>query len=135
MTRLRFWGLLIVGCLMLEGSSFSQKPTNYKPGDVQFRALTGEQLTEMCKNADENSTDQSTMMCLLYLSGFTDGFNMALLRLGQEKQTGFCPPKGVTPGQMAKVVVKYGNDNPDKLWLSAALFTAAALKNAYPCQE
>jgi hypothetical protein len=44
-------------------------------------------------------------------------------------------PEEVTRQQMAKVIVKYGADHPNLLWIGGALFTAATLKDAYPCKE
>jgi hypothetical protein len=51
------------------------------------------------------------------------------------KQTYFCPVQEVTTTQMAKVVVKYGNDHPEKLWMRASMLTLFALRGAYPCEK
>jgi hypothetical protein len=69
-----------------------------------------------------------------YLRGFTDGFGAALIGLNDSKQVAFCPPKEVTVSQMAKVVVKFGNDHPEKLSMPAFLFTLVTLREAYPYQ-
>lgn len=105
-----------------------------KPHEVTFRQLSGENLVDLCKSVDIDAHAQASTQCLFYIGGFNDGFNMAMLRFNNSKQAQFCPPDEVTPTQVAKVIVKYGADHPDKLWLNAALFTSVTLQDAYPCQ-
>lgn len=46
----------------------------------------------------------------------------------------FCIPDEATNGQILKNVMKYLNDNPDKLNKSRILLTYDALKTYYPCK-
>jgi hypothetical protein len=46
----------------------------------------------------------------------------------------FCIPDDATNGQILKTVMKYLNDNPDKLNKSRILLTYDALKAYYPCK-
>jgi hypothetical protein len=105
------------------------------PQQVTFRTLGAEDLISLCKKVEVDAKSWESMACLSYISGFTDGYGMALARFNHEMQSVFCLASAVTPQQMAKVIVKYGADHPNQLWLGAALFTAASLKDAFPCQE
>ena len=115
---------------MLFLTSFLYAQSN---SEVTFRPFSAEDLIKICKNADDSSSKTGSM-CLMYLGGFTDGHNLALLKFNKKQPDTFCPPIEVTPSQMASVIVKYGIDHPELLWLRAALFSATALKAAYPCQ-
>ena len=101
------------------------------PQRVFFHIVTGEYLVNLCKVAELDSRDP----CLNYIAGFTDGYATGMIVFNNSQQARFCPSREVTPFEMAKVLVKYGNDHPEDLSTRAALFTAYALKDAYPCQE
>jgi len=106
-----------------------------KPQEVTFSQLNAEALVGLCRDVETDMNSPGSKLCLFYLTGFGDGYAMAMLKFNHEKQSGFCPPQEVTRPQMAKVIVKYGADHPNELWINSALFTATALKDAYPCQE
>ena len=44
-----------------------------------------------------------------------------------------CFPSGVNATQLAKIVVKYGDDHPEKLNIGSAAFVIIALQEAFPC--
>lgn len=46
----------------------------------------------------------------------------------------FCIPDDATGSQILRTVIKYLNDNPDKLHKSRVLLTYDALKAYYPCK-
>jgi hypothetical protein len=46
-----------------------------------------------------------------------------------------CPPAGVTNGQSVRVVVKFLNDNPEKLNLDEDELVTLALSKAFPCKH
>ena len=106
-----------------------------KPQEVTFSQLSAQDLIGLCKPVDAGVHSDLSQLCLMYLTGFTDGYNIAMARFNHEKQSAFCPPNEVTREQMAKVIVKYGADHPNLLWAGAPLFVAASLKDSYPCQE
>lgn len=112
----------------------TQVPTQ-KPQQVSFSAITAEDLIGLCKGVQADGSSTSSTACLSYIAGFTDGYGVAMARFNHEKQSAFCQPQEVTRQQIAKVIVKYGDDHPNLLWTGGALFTALALKDAYPCQE
>jgi hypothetical protein len=128
--------LLAALVIFLSGTEAQNLPR--KPQEVVFWSpLSGEDLVRKCKLVDSESdspTKQDGLQCLVYISGFTDGYGAALIPFHHNKQAAFCPPDGVNLGQMAKIVVKFGTDHPEDLWMKAPSFTLQALSNAYPCQ-
>ena len=127
--------LIAILAALAVGAS-AQTPTRVaqKPKEVTFRQFSGDDLVKLCEIAGADEHALTARMCLMYIAGFTDGFNIGMLKFNNQKQANFCPPDEVTPDQMAKVIVKYGSDHPEQLWVTAALFSAAALRDAYPCQ-
>ncbi|MEK6211077.1 MAG: Rap1a/Tai family immunity protein [Pseudomonadota bacterium] len=47
----------------------------------------------------------------------------------------YCIPDGVTLEQGKKVILKYFDDNPAELHMSAEFLIGIALKRAFPCRE
>ena len=101
----------------------------------------GNELVEHCNSAiklyeGENSASTTTEigagLCLGVLDGFRslNTFYEAVL---EKDQLFFCIPTGVTNGQLAKVVVKYLNDNPSELHEPATALIWTALFEAFPC--
>lgn len=88
--------------------------------------MTAEDLVGLCKHVETEEHSEPSMACLMYISGVEDGFSMSLLKYNGDKQTVFCPPDGVTRTQIAKVIVKFGNDHPNQLLTRAAVFTLVA---------
>lgn len=132
-------GLLFCVVGLIHGQQ-AQAPA-LPPQNVGFSPLTAEGLISLCKDADANLPSDANppsltgMTCLSYIGGFRDGFGVAMAKFNHEKQSLFCTPPEVTNAQIAKVVVKYGADHPNQLWTGAALFTALALKDGYPCTQ
>lgn len=136
MSKCPCFSILVVSslCVPAQTAKSPQTPA-MKPQQVVFTPLEAESLIAACKGVDANPSTASSMSCLSYISGFTDGWGVAMARFNHENQSAFCPAPEVTRPQMAKVIVKYGDDHPNLLWSGAALFTALALKDAYPCEE
>jgi hypothetical protein len=124
----------LLAAVMMAAEAQTARRVAERPREVLFSQLTGEQLVDLCKHAERETLDSESLECQMYLAGFRDGYNIAMYIFNDQKQSRFCPPDAVTVSQMAKVVVKYGNDHPQDLWLRAGLFTITALKEAYPCQ-
>jgi len=82
---------------------------------------TGNNLKTECGNP--NSLFERSL-CLGYIQGVADVF----------KDTSICFPKGVTPGQMESIVIKYLNEYPDRLHYSADSLVLDALGKAFPCK-
>ena len=102
----------------------------------------GNFLLRECKET-QNDTYQgcepaiSSMHCLGYIDGLVDmndiyksnvlkGSSPALICLPKDKR--------VTVGDLARIVVKYLEDNPTQLHESAAALATVALGKAFPCK-
>jgi len=87
----------------------------------------GRDIAFECKlrSADKTVKEDAVldyMGCVYYLQGFTEGGY-------------YCVPVGVTPFDMAAVIVKYGDDHPERLYLDRGAFVKEALDSAYPCKR
>ncbi len=79
----------------------------------------------------------SSMHCLGYIDGLVDMndiFKSNVLK--SSSQALICLPKEkrVTVGELARIVVKYLEDNPTQLHESAAALATVALGKAFPCK-
>ncbi len=64
-------------------------------------------------------------LCYGYISSVTDVF---------ETTKSFCLPYGVTTGQLARIFVKYVDDNPTQLNQKATISIVNILHQDYPCR-
>jgi Ssp1 endopeptidase immunity protein Rap1a len=64
---------------------------------------------------------------------FSAGFCEGLVEGITYSSISVCPTKGVTITQEIRVVVKYLEDNPEKLNQHEAVLVNAALTKAFPC--
>lgn len=97
---------------------------------------SGEDLVEHCRQVvklmkGEEGNDGDARACLSYLYGFADGGQLGAK--GDHKLFPVCFPDGVDGGQMAKIVVKYGDDHPEKLHNGGMAIVFLALREAFPC--
>jgi hypothetical protein len=68
--------------------------------------------------------------CLGYVSGVADTdvqFKEFV------PQMAFCPPSGITKGQLGEVAIKYLKAHPADLHLPSSALLLSAFKEAYPC--
>jgi hypothetical protein len=65
--------------------------------------------------------------------GFADG--IAVAKTVHPNDVFFCLPAPMTMEELTRVVVKYGNEHPEKLHMHAAIFVLDALTQAYPCRS
>lgn len=96
-------------------------------GEVYFK--NGSQLLQECKS--ESSTELG--ICSGYVLGVADASQT--WSEWAEFDTATCKPKEGTAGQMSKVVVKYLEEYPEKLHLTASGAVIMALSKAFPCEE
>ncbi len=102
------------------------------------QAITGNKILEYCKKKevtkDSNIVDfQNDASCRGFIVGAVDGMHYFNLYLNLQNK--FCFPKGVTSGQIRKVVVKYLEDNPQRLHEYYVPIIFSAMKEAFPCKE
>jgi hypothetical protein len=73
------------------------------------------------------------MECLTYLQGFDAAHDVAIMGGGATPL--YCQPKGVTLGQMQKVVIRYLDQHPDQLHFAFAFLVVRALRESFPCSD
>lgn len=112
-----------------------------EPGSI------GELLTQ-CKSLIKFTDTESVSMadvtlagvCSGYLSGYND---VASMRRGEivagkvvmkeDSHWGICTPPTASPAQLARVFVKWAEENPQRLHLPRLLGAQEAFKGAWPC--
>jgi hypothetical protein len=116
-----------------------------KPDDVAFSAhfhySNSETLVRQCEavgNVDLGTKmvpvkDASDVgLCMGFVSGLAD-LDTLDSGLAKHPSHGWCLPDSATTTQLAKVIVKYGNDHPEELHLPGAIVVANAFLAAFPC--
>lgn len=101
---------------------------------------SGEELIQRCSAVTRMSPDHrvnqedapALSFCLGFISGVVD--IRAIAVAGGAQKGPYCiPESGVTSYQLARIVLKYGNDHPEELHYAAALLVFNALSKAFPC--
>jgi hypothetical protein len=75
-----------------------------------------------------------TGRCLGYMQGMTNLNIFYSVSLKDKNQLHFCIPERVNSGQLARVVVKYLESNPQSLHENEGALTWSALVEAFPCK-
>jgi hypothetical protein len=91
--------------------------------------MDGNKLFPFCRDAEKD----------YYSNGFCDGYITGVYDALQGKGKGlngvtFCPPNGVTIGQLSDIVKKWLVDNPQHRHFVADSLLVAALSEAFPCK-
>jgi hypothetical protein len=93
---------------------------------------SGNRFLAICGNAmDTLHLTPVGTTCLTYVIGLSDGIGMFAAK-GSVKEM-YCPPEGVTHGQVFRILVKYAKDHPEKLSVETRLLMLWALVEAFPC--
>jgi hypothetical protein len=99
---------------------------------------TGHVLLRKCKAAIEDLTEDQRIadagQCTGYVHGIEEMLRFIEIRYGLTDSL-FCVPKGVNLGQMARVVVKYLEDHPERLHETDINLVVDAFKLAFPCKN
>ena len=118
-------------------------------GDVFFRAGSGEQLVDICRAGEEithsvgSALPTKTVLedfkrvgtCQGFIEGVLDRETMAKTdRAGRPVERNFCVPSEASVEELAKVVMKYGDNHPQELHFPAAVIVVLAMKDAFPCR-
>jgi hypothetical protein len=100
-----------------------------------------ETLARDCKLAEKANLDRMVyqgppdeISRVMYCLGFVGGIVDAETVNGVAQRKRFCVPDAATGGQLAKVIAKYGDYHPEKLYMPGVWFTFAALESAFPCE-
>ena len=109
--------------------------------DVFFRNGRAEILVQNCKavaavNLEKMVAPGNRMSdigrCLGFMEGVIDA--SALLHANDPKAViYFCVPQTASGAELAKVIVKYGEDHPEQLHIPGAIFVTNSLSVAFPC--
>jgi hypothetical protein len=81
------------------------------------------------------SCEKKETMCMVFMMGVADTFSLLIETEGFVSQLPFCPPNSVTGFQLARIMAKYLNENPEYLADGAAGLAQVALYEAFPCKE
>jgi hypothetical protein len=87
------------------------------------KAMSGNELMESCKGLERSAYFG---YCVGYVNAVAD---VAMAKMKKD----LCIPPAVTQLQLAKVAVKWLEENPDKLHFSANSLVSAALANSFKC--
>lgn len=111
------------------------------PAREAHASRTGSQLLDDCSVAIKKTSDmqgldyQKAAWCMGFLYGFTSA-NTAYVALEQTDEPLFCAPEsGASVDQYSRVVVKYLEEHPEKLHMSAGPLALMALRDAFPCKD
>jgi hypothetical protein len=136
----------VVLLMSLCGSSVGQREAE---PSITFRAGHGEELVTSCRAPDdvERSVGGSIPMkdlleefkrsgtCMGFIQGVIDSDTIAHTdSSGHPAGRNLCVPAEASGRQLAKIVVKYGDDHPQQLHFPAAVIVILAMKDAFPCQ-
>lgn len=89
----------------------------------------GNQLLELC-NADEASFKEGE--CFGYIMAIVDN-NESIVTAGLMQKL-YCIPDDLIVNQLLRVVVKYLQENPEKLHMAASDLLTNAFIKTFPCQ-
>lgn len=100
-------------------------------------ASGGNELLKWCKNASSDNAEVRGSFTAGFCLGTmqTVGELLPFVNEGLDSVHKVCPPSAITNGQAAKIIVKYLQQNPEKLHLNGTALTIMALQNAYPCKR
>ena len=87
------------------------------------------EMLEFCESESEDPNSN----CVLFLTGIVESHNV-LSEWDQLASKYLCVPEGVTQGQLQKIYIKYANERPETLHLSAGGFALNAFNEAFPCK-
>jgi hypothetical protein len=77
---------------------------------------------------------QALSFCFGYLLGVIDMHNVIAGGSGHLNETNYCIPANASRAQLAKVVVKYGDDHPEELNQAGLILISDAFAHGFPCQ-
>ena len=112
---------------------------------ADYEGYKGSDLLSFCNDAIEVVNNKFHVeddkayaygWCMGFVIGIRESNNTfhSRYRSSSGKFMGFCEGGNVSNGQMVRILVKYLNDNPDKLDLYPGALALEAFTNAFPCR-
>ena len=135
----RFYMIHVAGLIIIL-FSMSMYPA-VSPGNEPEN--NGRKMLESCQVAveylDNNQASgdiESVKFCDDYLTGFRETENVKEIQMGEHYYRGYCfPYKGVTNGELARVLVDYLQANEEEQDLAANTAIRDAFVEGYPCRN
>lgn len=93
--------------------------------------MPGSELQRDCAIGEKDGHYYESGKCGSFITGTEAGYGLSVY--WNKLTPDYCLPDGVTQGQVAKVVVKYMDDHPEKLHLRAEILVINSLIAAFPC--
>jgi len=95
---------------------------------------SGNEMLKMCEAYfSETGSVVDANVCVGYVTGIHDG-QIVFSGWGDMKKTICLPGSGVKGGQLVRIVIKYLQENPEDLHLTAGSLVVNALVIAFPCE-
>ena len=113
------------------------------PALAQEALFTGAGLLKTCEQAERvmnveptnNENQLDAGICLGYVIGMRVGLVFGeIAQAGPQFKALFCPPAGVSNGELVRVALQGLRASPEKLHESAAIVVATSFYDAYPCR-
>src|SRR5262249_2989702 len=107
---------------------------------VPTTARTAQELHQDCKellrewDAPNGRPTMNGGRCIGYISGIMD-MNGYLRALKLVQKPLFCPPQEITNSQAVRVLVKFIEDNPERMHHEGPVVAVIAFSRAFPCQQ
>ena len=120
--------LLAIVALLAASPLMAAQMQTFKSGSKLLNECTP--LLTQNKNTTELLFEAS---CLNYIKGVFDMHQTLVARGKIELQ--ICKPTDVDLGHLGRVIMKYLNENPQKLKITASSLILPALSEAFPCPE
>jgi hypothetical protein len=92
--------------------------------------IDGNDLLLACGHID-NDLSPPAQYCIGYIGGALDDYAL----LVSEGNSKVCVPVGIPTTQLARIVLKYLNEHPDKLHYHGGELVILALSKSFPCSE
>lgn len=98
-------------------------------------AADGNDLIKWCQEVNSDNAATKSSFGSGYCMGTMSTVNTLVNYINSGLSVEMCPPPEITNEQMARIVVKYLQQNPEVLHLDATALTVSALRTAYPCKK
>lgn len=127
--------LLSLVCMTVVTTAAPASDSDYILSDGNaLLAVCGEMLNAIDRGSNMTTKGAiSTSACTSYLRGFSHG--VALLSNEPMQGWGYCIEPTIPSTQIARVTVKYLNDNPETLHIHPAVLVGRALQRGFPCKR
>lgn len=126
---------LVLGLLFLGMCVCANAQTKYIAS-----TMNAEELIRVCRPILDVTAEETLPytqlnqagFCMGYVQGISDG--LAYSEATTQSKKTVCMPMHVTASQIARVVLRYGDEHPEKLHWPSTDFTIESLRNAFPCR-